>query len=327
LGKDIRKERFSAREFWRIEKLLKEKVGIREIGMLLDRAPSNISRQVNNPRNQDEFRIHKKWVKRFSAVKAVETQQEGKKGRGRIAKLAKDPRLREYLEEAIKKKRWSPKIALGRAKKDGLVFTESVSIKTIYNSIYRGDISIDLFDLWLKLRRSPSKEKVIRMWKKSLGKRIDERPDISDRKEFGHWEIDTVFWGRSFSILVIVERKTRYCKLIKLSEHTSAEVNEKLRALNLPFATLTADNGSEFAGLAQLFENTYFTHPYSSWEKGSVENLNGIIRRYLPRNTSIDKITEERLAEVEAKINDLPRPILDFYTARELYERETKKAA
>ena len=317
-----KRERFSNREFERIEKLIKLGETICMIATLLDRDKSNVSRHINNPNNIDEFVVRRKWIKRFSAAKAIENQEEKKRGRGRIPKVAKDKMLRQFLEEVIKKKKWSPKTALGYAKKKGIIFEESISVKTIYNSIYRGDITVNLFDLWLKLRRNPSKEKVIREWKRILGKKISERPDISNREEFGHWEIDTMFWGKGFSILVIVERKTRLCKIIKLKEHTSKEVNEKLESLKLPIKTLTADNGMEFSKLIEIYEETFFTHPYSSWEKGSVENLNGLIRRYLPRTTNPDRITESILREIENEINNLPREILDYSTARELYEKE-----
>jgi len=326
LAEYTKRERYSNREFERIEKLVKLKNGVRTIAKELDRCPSNVSRHLNNPQNQDEYRVYGKWITRFSAAKAVENQNANKIGRGRMSKVSKDDELREYLEDAIKNKKWSPQIALGSAKKEGWKFTESISVKTVYNSIYRNDLNISLFDLHLKLQRKPNKERIIRIWKRLFGKRIDKRPDISDRKEFGHWEIDTVFWGRNFSILVIVERKTRLCKIIRLQEHTSKEVNEKLTNLNLPMKTLTADNGTEFASLVEVLEETYFTHPYSSWEKGSVENLNGLIRRYLPRNTPIEKITDEKLQEVEDQINNLPRPMFDYFTAKELYRRETLAA-
>jgi len=319
------KERLSAREFWRIEKLVKGGIGVREIAKMLDRAPSSISRHVGDKNNLDWFRT-KKLIKgrsmvekKFSAAKAIARQKEKLKGRGRIPKVAKDKSLALFLEEAIKKKKWSPQIAWGMAKKQGWKFKQTISVKTIYNSIYRGDLDISLFDLAIKLRRKPKRERIVRLWKRIYGKRIDERPDISNRQEFGHWEIDTVLWGHNCSVLVIIERKSRYCKLIKLSEHTADEVNKKLSELDIHFATLTADNGSEFAKLSSLIPNTYFTRPYSAWEKGSVENLNSIIRRYIPRETPIHRITPLRLAEVEHAINNRPRPILDFSTPSEIY--------
>jgi IS30 family transposase len=323
LGQCNGRERFSAREFWRIEKLVKEKVGIREIARLMDRSPSSVLRQANNPSNMDWFVDRKKYVIRFSAAKAIEHQNKKRKGRGRIPKVAKDFKLRQFLEEAIKKRRWSPQIAVGVAQKQGWKFKERVSVKTVYNSIYRNDLDISLFDLLLKLRRKPSKDRIKRLWKRIFGKRIDERPDISDRKEFGHWEIDTILWGRECSVLVLIERKTRYCKLFKLAEHTAQEVNEKLITLNPPLKSLTADNGHEFAHLLQLFENTYFTHPYSAWEKGSVENLNSLIRQFLPRTTNPDRISQSRLDEIENLLNTRPRPILNYSTPKELYDLET----
>ena len=325
LGKVNTKERLSTREFLRIEKLVKEKASVRQIARLLDRNPSSISRVLSDPKNYDWFRtkkiIKKRSMveKRFSAALAIKHQKNKLKGRGRIPKVVKDFELRQFLEYSIKKKKWSPQIAIGYAKKSGWKFKETVSIKTVYNSIYRHDLDISLFDLTLKLQRKPTRERIVRMWKRLFGKRIDERPDITNRQEFGHWEIDTVLWGRECSVLVVVERKTRYCKLVKLENQTANEVNRKLETLGIEFKTLTADNGHEFANITNLIDNTYFTHPYSAWEKGSVENLNNLIRRYLPRTTNPDRITPLRLAEVECILNNRPRPILDFSTPAELY--------
>jgi IS30 family transposase len=315
------KKRFCECEFRRMQVWRNQKVGIREIARRLERSPSSVSRQLRKVENLDEKWRWKKWEKYFSADFAIENQRKNCRKRGAKSKILKCPELKEFLEVKIKKK-WSPRMAIGYARKNNL-FDTSVSVKTVYNSIYRRELDISLFDLALKLRRKPQKEHRIRQWKKNLGKKIDERPDISSREEFGHWEIDTVLWGHKCSVLTMVERKTRYCKLLKLDSHTSEEVNKRFKEAKIAMKTLTTDNGVEFSRLGEVFKDTYYTHPYSSYEKGSIENLNGIIRRYIPRSANPLRITQKLLSRVEEAINELPRPSLDYSTAKELYLSNT----
>jgi len=126
---------------------------------------------------------------------------------------------------------------------------------------------------------------------------IDQRPKIVDtRRNRGHWEIDTVMGGKDrHCIVTLVERKTGYALIGKLKNRTKEELNKRVIQLmnkhRLKFETITADNGTEFHGYEEVEKRTntkfYFAHPYHSWERGSNENLNGLVRQYLPKKTSI----------------------------------------
>lgn len=174
----------------------------------------------------------------------------------------------------------------------------------------------------------------IKQNKKKLGKSIEIRPQyINDRSEFGHWEGDTVVDKNCNSILVLQERTSRKGILIKLKKHTSEEVNRQLQILKNKFGrlfknifkTITFDNGSEFYKTIE-FENKdlqiYFTHPYCSFEKGGVENLNGIIRRYIPKGKNLKEITRQKLKAINEQIDNTPRKILNYKTAKEYFEEK-----
>lgn len=147
------------------------------------------------------------------------------------------------------------------------------------------------------------------------------------------WEGDTVVDKNCNSILVLQERTSRKGILIKLKKHTSEEVNRQLQILKNKFGrlfknifkTITFDNGSEFYKTIE-FENKdlqiYFTHPYCSFEKGGVENLNGIIRRYIPKGKNLKEITRQKLKAINEQIDNTPRKILNYKTAKEYFEEK-----
>ena len=159
--------------------------------------------------------------------------------------------------------------------------------------------------------------------------------DIDNRKEFGHWEIDTVIGEKSKDdnvLLTIVERKTRYSMIIKAVAKTAPAVTDALnRVRNLfgeqfsqVFKSITSDNGSEFADLSTIESETntkiYFTHPYSSFEKGTNERHNGLIRRFIQKGKRISDYSCDDIAFIEDWMNTLPRRILKYKTPEELFE-------
>jgi IS30 family transposase len=244
-------------------------------------------------------------------------------------KFIQDSKWLEYIEKCVKLGE-SPGSAIGRIETEGLQFGVDITERTFYNYVERGISNITPFDLRFKLRRRAPKHKKIRENKRKLGKSIEERPEnINSRAEFGHWEGDSVVDKNDNAILVLVERKSRKCVLYKLPKHDSNTVLEKMKIFLKEYKpkSLTMDNGSEFHRVPQL-ENEdficYFTHPYSSFEKGSVENLNGIIRRYIPKGSDISKLTEEDVKRVEMQVNDMPRKIHGYYTSEEMYQSLTK---
>jgi IS30 family transposase len=146
---------------------------------------------------------------------------------------------------------------------------------------------------------------------------ITERPGVVDRRtRHGDWEADLIEGSRgSGYILSLYERKSRYAKLIKLKSKTSAETSRGIiKALSIyQVKTITYDNGLEFARheevSAALGSEGYFCKPYSSWEKGGVENLNGLIRQYYPKGFDLSNVTQQAMDITEAEINDRPRKV------------------
>ena len=157
---------------------------------------------------------------------------------------------------------------------------------------------------------------------------IDERPLVVEiRKRIGDWEIDTVIGRQGGSVLVTaVERKSRL-SVIALSDDKSAEnvknaLIEALSPLAASVKTLTYDNGKEFAMHEEVAEQLdakgYFAHPYHSWERGSNENMNGLIRQYAPKGTSFDSLTDDDIKAIMSKLNNRPRKCLDFKTPNQV---------
>ena len=152
----------------------------------------------------------------------------------------------------------------------------------------------------------------------------EERPEIVEqRKRLGDWEADTIIGkGGRGAIVPLVERKSRLTLLEKIKRRT-AEATEKaivslLQPYHLQTLTITFDNGKEFANhqeiAKQLQTDTYFAHPYASWERGTNENTNGLIRQYLPKDSSFSSVTDEQISFIKERLNHRPRKCLDFQT-------------
>ena len=149
------------------------------------------------------------------------------------------------------------------------------------------------------------------------GKRsIDDRPtDINQRLTLGHWEADTVMGTTKHCLLTLVERKSGYLIIGKLTAHTVAEVNrvacELLKPIQHLVKSITFDNGTEFHGYKELELNigtvAYFPHPYHSWERGTNENTNGLIRQILPKRTTLNALRQGKCNQIARRINEKPR--------------------
>jgi IS30 family transposase len=241
-----------------------------------------------------------------------------------------------YTVDKIKNESWSPDACVGEAIANGrFERSQMVCTKTLYNYIDLGLLAVRNTDLPIKLRRN-TKSIRVKKHKKKLGSSISDRPvEINTRDEFGHWEIDTVIGEKSNNdnvLLTIVERKTRYAMVVDIAAKTAEAVTDainRVRSLfgeqfSQVFKTITGDNGSEFANLSTLENETdtkvYFTHPYSSFEKGTNERHNGLIRRFIPKGNRISNYTSSDIAFIEEWMNTLPRRILDYQTPEDLFE-------
>lgn len=167
---------------------------------------------------------------------------------------------------------------------------------------------------------------------------IDLRPKhIELRKEIGHWEGDLIIGkGQKSAIGTIVERKSRYTLIVKLKSRKADEVakmfSKKLNQLNKKLRkSMTYDNSIEMAKHKTITQKTgmkiYFAHPYASWERGTNENTNGIIRRDFPKGTNFNLVDDKQLLKLEQKLNNKPRKIIGCKTPKEVLESEVKNVA
>ena len=179
-----------------------------------------------------------------------------------------------------------------------------VSTKTLYNELWAGRLPLSLFEVPHALkRRHPSKKG--RINKRPKGRSIEERPDeVTARTVIGHWEADTVVGlrnGKEAVVFTIIERVTDNYIAMQIPGKTSEAVQAAMQALHAEFGdnfsdvfkTITADNGSEFENFAQTEQwgtKVYFAHPYSSWERPVNERHNGMLRGFIPKGTSIEKV-------------------------------------
>lgn len=213
-----------------------------------------------------------------------------------------------YAVNKMKNHSWSPEACVSNALAKGkFQRSQIVCTKTLYNYIDLGLLAVINADLPMKLCRNTKPSKV-KNHKKKLGKSIAERPsNINNREEFSHWEIDTVVDQKSKDncvLLTILERKTRNTIIHKIASKTAEAVTGALnRIRNIYgdkfsdiFKTIAGDNDSEFANLSTLEAETdtkvYFTHSYSSFEKGTNEHHNGLIRRFIPKGKRIAIIVQ-----------------------------------
>jgi len=180
------------------------------------------------------------------------------------------------------------------------------------------------------------------------GRSINERPpEAEDRSEYGHWEMDTVVGGTGTSptcLLVMTERKFRRQIIRKIPDRTQDAVSKSLNRLEREpenifntMKSLTVDNGCEFLGIDAIQTSAlnrhkrrcdlFFAHPYSSYERGSNENANRIIRRFIPKGADISGFTRKQIKDIEDWINALPRKLLDGLSAEEKVKLYFKEAA
>ena len=265
---------------------------------------------------------------------------ENAANKGRGLKIGHDHKLAQYLEQKIGKDRWSPDAAIGAIKTQGVKFTISLCTKTVYNMIDHGDF-LNLTNKDLPVKKDGKKRSYKPVRKVALnnkaGRSIEQRPpEIETRAEYGHWEMDCVVGKGKACLLVLTERKHREELVIKLPAKTQACVIDALDTLERryrhrfekKFKSITIDNGSEFLDMQGLEASTlkpgtkrtlcYYAHPYSAWERGSNENQNRLIRRFVPKGSNIDNLSKMDIKRIETWMNNYPRRILNYMSPAKL---------
>ena len=236
-----------------------------------------------------------------------------------------------YLVRNFLRKKWSPEQIIGHIRRFGLM-QRRMSHETIYQYIWRDKANGG--NLWKYLRQSPKQRRKRYRAYDSRGRladkrHISERPEsVESRRTKGHWEIDTVMGhGSTDCIVTLHERKTGFVLIGKLKDRTTASLNKRTISLinRFPdvFKTITADNGTEFHQY-RLIENEtavrfYFATPHHSWERGSNENTNGLIRQYIPKGKSMKKLTQQQCDSIAYRLNTRPRKRLNFKTPEECF--------
>ncbi len=233
------------------------------------------------------------------------------------------------LVNRLLRKRWSPEQIAGHLRKDGAL---SISHETIYVHVWSDKAAGG--NLYQHLRCASKKRRKRHNSYDSRGRlagkrHISERPaSIETRRSIGHWEVDTVVGvGAKDCVVTLVERKTGYAFIGKLSDRSKRGMSRQLRMLirRAPsqFQTITSDNGTEFHDYASVEAATgvkfYFATPYHSWERGSNENFNGLLRQYLPKRTSQAGITQRDCDAIAKKLNTRPRKRLGYRTPEECF--------
>lgn len=317
-----------------IEVRLKDGWTIYKISKHLDRPYNTIKNEIK----RGTVLLYNGKQKRYKADEGERIYRENRSRSRRILKCLKTVRFLKYVVQKFQSDaKWSLDAAHGAAVRSRKFRREEmVCTKTLYNYVDLGLLPIKNIDLPEKLSRSTKTSKV-RENKRNLGSSIDERPEIVElRTEFGHWEVDTVLGKRNADepcVLTLVERMTRMCLWVKADNHTSEAIQSALEKVmnyfgsetNKVFKTITGDNGSEFADLSLLEDGTlkvYFTHPYSSFEKGTNECHNRMLRRFIPKGQSISDYSADEICFFADCINSLPRKILGYCTPEELFEAQ-----
>ena len=340
-GQDITKRKkwkqFSERERYQMEALLKAKHSIGEIAKQLGRDRRSIQREKS--RGQVE-QMDSEWRMRweYAADVGQRIREERAAHKGRPLKIGYNHALAKYLEEAIVGKKYSPDAAIGALKLSDQAAIATICTKTVYNYIDMGLFAgIRNEHLPVKRQRSANRHGQIRRvaLNNRKGKSIQERGEIVElREEEGHWEMDCVVGkpGTAACLLVMTERAHAVELMFKLERKTQECVAEVLDALEDKYAegfgrifkTIPLDNGREFVDGERLERSSrspskkrttvYYAHPYCAWERGSNENQNKLIRRFVPKGMDISLLTQEEVDRIQYWMNHYPRRRFGFQT-------------
>jgi transposase, IS30 family len=298
-----------------------QKKPLREIARVLGRHHTTLSRELRRNSYPSQG-CYRPW--RAAVKSRLRKKEAGKRTR------LKDSSIREYVIKKLKEG-WSPEQVSGRI--DIYLPGKKVSHEAIYQYVYH-----EAKELIALLPRRHKNRHAHRPYDRHKNLRVSNRTSISERPweasqriQFGHWEADSMVGGvrQPAAASVLVERKSRLVKISLLKRKDPREVrNAVVRRLGdlTPSSRLsiTYDNGTEnreHEAINQILgTKSYFCRPYHSWEKGTVENTIGLIRRFLPKGTNLKNVSHAQLQEIEDLLNDRPRKCLNYQTPNEVYK-------
>lgn len=322
---------FTLAERYKLETMLQDKIPIKDIAQRLNKHFTTVYREIK--RGTVLLRDGSTWedIPTYCADVAQRKQEEKGHNKGISLKIGNDYNTAHYIEQLIKDCRYSAyavSIALKVEHK-----TITLCPQTVYNYINNNVfLNVSRADLIYNKVYKKEEKKERRPSLKMLGaKTIEERPkEVSERNTFGHWEMDTVYSGKGKGkdcLLVLTERLTRYEIVRKIPDRTAQSVVDAVNVIENKigterfsklFKTITCDNGVEFTkhkeletscltGMRRTF--LYFCHAFCSSERGSNENANKLIRKYIPKSADIGRYTLAQIADIERNINNYPRKL------------------
>lgn len=341
ISENRRGKHLTEKERYQIEILFKAKMSANKIASCLGRNRRTIEREFL--RGQIELkRSDLTTYRTYCADVAQGKYITNSSNKGPTLKIAKDHELAKYIENKIRKEKYSPDAVIGEIKTKGIIFERMICTKTLYNYIDKNIFAnISNKDLPVKKNKKRRKYKKLKIALNNLrGTSIEERPQhIENRESCGHWEMDCVVGSRGGSsavLLVLTERATREEIIRKMPNKTQESVIKILdeiekkykKKFTEKFKTITVDNGTEFLYFKGMERSVidsnkkrvkiYYAHPYSSWERGTNENANKMIRRFIPKGTDISKISKQAIKRIEQWLNNYPRRIFGYKTANQM---------
>lgn len=321
----------SERDRYLIEWSLKSGKSVCEIANLLGRSRSTIYSEIK--RGTVIQKNHDLTIKySYLADYAQRDYNLKKHEKGRYLKIANDMKFVKFVENKIKHERFSP-VATLQALKNRTDIHTRICHRTLYSYIHSGIfLNLKSSDLPYNVSKKQEKKRRNIALKNIRGNSIENRPSyVNNRKEFGHWEMDTVYSGKGKGkscLLVLTERKTRYEEIFFLKNRTQEEVVNTLNSIEVKlglstfikkYKTITCDNGAEFLDFKGIEHSInfpdikrtilYYCHPFSSYERGSNENQNKLIRRWIPKGEDIIEY-KEAISFIQNWINNYPRKLL-----------------
>ena len=335
--KEKKWKQITEEERYKIEGWLQARQKHGEIALMLKKHVRTVKREIAMGLVvQRDSELREKEVYKADYAQMLHDEKASHKGRNH--KIGKDHALAEHIEKKIGEEKYSPDAVIGEIKAKCLKFGVTLCTKTVYNMIDSG-FFLNITNKDLPVKKAGVKRKYKKIRKVALnnknGKSISKRPKEADeRTEQGHWEIDLVVGkqGTKPVILTLVERKTRKSLYVLVKNKQQKEVIEAIKKVKQRaggnfedvFKSITADNGSEFLDSESIKKaakcnEVYYAHPYSSWERGSNENGNRILRRFIPKGSDIGKFTDADLQRIEDWVNNYPRRIFDYKSANDMY--------
>ena len=302
---------------YEIDVLRRQGYSNRKIGKILGKHPASIGRELR--RNGASGRYGGK----IAGTRAVKRRHAASSRRHRLS-----PELQAVIDEKLRVEQWSPEQISHRLHAEG---HPSVSPESVYLYIWRDKRNGGTLYQHLRQQKKRRKRYGSNDRRGVIPNRvsIDERPPIvAERSRIGDWEIDTVIGAKHQGAFVTsVERASRYLVMTAVTSTKAPEVTEALIRMMKPHRakvrTFTSDNGREFTEHQKIARalgaDVYFAHPYHSWERGTNEITNGLVRQYFPKGTSLLDVDPQKVQEAETKINNRPRKVLGWKSACEVF--------